>query len=466
MNLFRVIWRWHFYAGLVITPVLIVTAVTGMLYVFKDEVRDLANASAVFVTPVEEPLQPEALLAALQREHGPVERLFLPPEPNRSWIAHFGGKPEKEKHEKHEREKHEKPKPEKEKEKKKKPEKDHPEKEPKKHESSRPREWKEGVYVHPGTAEVLGPVTKDHAFFKTVLAIHRNLMSGIPGRVFVEISTSWAIVLVLTGLYLWWPKKAAPQGVWYPRWGGKLYAVLRDWHAVLGMYLALPALALLTTGLFFSYTWGGWYKTLQGKDPKGYFEAPKRPDAKHRSGTMTAGVINDFAAEARQRWPHHTLEVILPKKKDTALTVIPHTSMGPKRQAMWAIDPITRETIADHDLRDLSWMAQLRMWAYPIHVGSIGGILTKILAALTCLTLAGLALSGVWMWLARRKKGTLGLPRAPETPVPVWLGAMIVALGIVLPMMGVTLLLFVALEWLMHLRRKTKGPVDRPAPAA
>jgi uncharacterized iron-regulated membrane protein len=433
MNLFRVIWRWHFYAGLFIAPVLMITAVTGLLYVFKDEVRDTANASAVFISPVAEPLQPETLLAALEREHGPVDRLSFPPEANRSLLAHFGGKPEKDK---------------------------------KKHPVKLPEEWKDGVHVHPGTAEILGPAIKDHPFFKVVLNIHRNLMSGIYGRIFVEISTSWAIVLVLTGVYLWWPKKAAAQGVWYPRWGGKLYSVLRDWHAVLGMYLALPALALLTTGLFFSYTWGGWYKALQGKDPKSYFDAPKLPNAKNRTGTRTAGVINDFVAQARSRWPHHTLEVILPKKKDTALAVIPHTSMGPKRQAMWAIDPITRETIADHDLRDLSWMAQLRMWVYPIHVGSIGGIPTKLLAALTCITLAGLAVSGVWMWLTRRKKGTLGLPRTPETPVPAWLVLGILALGIILPMMGLTLLMVVLLEWLTHLRRNSQPPVDRPAPAA
>ncbi len=37
-DIYRAVWRWHFYAGLIVIPFLISLAVTGGLYLFKDEI--------------------------------------------------------------------------------------------------------------------------------------------------------------------------------------------------------------------------------------------------------------------------------------------------------------------------------------------------------------------------------------------------------------------------------------------
>lgn len=50
-NLYRVVWRWHFYAGVIVAPVLVVMAATGALYIFKDEAERLIHADLMFVTP-------------------------------------------------------------------------------------------------------------------------------------------------------------------------------------------------------------------------------------------------------------------------------------------------------------------------------------------------------------------------------------------------------------------------------
>ena len=38
--LYRALWRWHFFAGLICAPIVILLAVTGALYLFKDEIND------------------------------------------------------------------------------------------------------------------------------------------------------------------------------------------------------------------------------------------------------------------------------------------------------------------------------------------------------------------------------------------------------------------------------------------
>ena len=40
--LYRAVWRWHFIAGLVILPFVLILAVTGGIYLFKDEINDAA----------------------------------------------------------------------------------------------------------------------------------------------------------------------------------------------------------------------------------------------------------------------------------------------------------------------------------------------------------------------------------------------------------------------------------------
>ena len=43
-DLYRAVWRWHFYAGLLVLPFLITLAVTGALYLFRDEIDGLVYA--------------------------------------------------------------------------------------------------------------------------------------------------------------------------------------------------------------------------------------------------------------------------------------------------------------------------------------------------------------------------------------------------------------------------------------
>lgn len=37
-GLFRAFWRWHFYASAIVIPVLLVLAVTGLIYLFRHQI--------------------------------------------------------------------------------------------------------------------------------------------------------------------------------------------------------------------------------------------------------------------------------------------------------------------------------------------------------------------------------------------------------------------------------------------
>ena len=48
-GLYRTIWRWHFYAGLIVAPFLLILAVTGAIYLFNDELNDALMPELHFV---------------------------------------------------------------------------------------------------------------------------------------------------------------------------------------------------------------------------------------------------------------------------------------------------------------------------------------------------------------------------------------------------------------------------------
>src|SRR5262249_46633549 len=115
-------------------------------------------------------------------------------------------------------------------------------------------------YVDPFRGHYLGSIQKG-CFFDAVLDLHRTLFLGVTGRIVIELTTCWTVVLAATGIYLWWPAKAnAVWGVWLPRLRGKPYIILRDLHALSGVYVALIAIVISLTGLIYTYVWGSGFR--------------------------------------------------------------------------------------------------------------------------------------------------------------------------------------------------------------
>lgn len=85
---YRAIWRWHFYAGLIVTPFLLILAVTGAIYLFNDEINDLLSPDLRFVQPSVERVRGSRLIdAALAAHPGAATRIDLPTAPHRSALV-------------------------------------------------------------------------------------------------------------------------------------------------------------------------------------------------------------------------------------------------------------------------------------------------------------------------------------------------------------------------------------------
>ena len=91
------------------------------------------------------------------------------------------------------------------------------------------------VYVSP-QGEVLGSVDPESRISATVSRIHGSLLIGRVGDWIVELAACWAIVMILTGLYMWWPRGQRPSGVLWSRLRRGERLVPHALHAVPGLW--------------------------------------------------------------------------------------------------------------------------------------------------------------------------------------------------------------------------------------
>jgi uncharacterized iron-regulated membrane protein len=222
---YRTLWRWHFYAGLFVMPFLIVLAITGTIYCFQPQIEPLLYPHRLVVAPAAMPRLPaDALLSRAQAALPPGARAVR---------AHIEANP------------------------------------------ARSAEFvfaldggvKESVYLNPYTGEVLGTLDVDRRFMQVDRMLHRKLLLGKPGELLMELAACWTLVMIGTGVALWWPRPSTTQGsrlraALWPRFGAKGRPFWKSLHSVVGIWLAVGALAFVVSGLPWTGSWGKQFKAL------------------------------------------------------------------------------------------------------------------------------------------------------------------------------------------------------------
>ena len=409
-SLYRRIWRWHFWVGLLACPVLLVLSITGALYTFREEIENWQRSDLTFVESGSLALPASTQLAAAQLAYPDWKptRITLSPDSQKATVILV----------------------------------DRPDK-------SAGTNW--AVFVNPATAAIVGDSDARSPFFTTVLKIHRTLFAGTFGRIVVESTTSWTFVLLVSGVCLWWPRNwRHVSGVWLPRLRAKPYTVLRDLHSIAGILFA-PVLGLIAfTGLFFTIVWLWSFNAVT--DNAGNFPRPllaALPSAVAGFG-IQSNALDRAATEASERYPHDTLTIQLPKKAEDSFQITARHGSGPSVSGRLSVDRSSGTVLGEQRAENLSLPEQARLYVLPIHMGTIGGSGTKVLAFLACLVLAGLGISGVWMWLRRRPMGATGFPRSSDSPVPKAAVITIVWLAVVFPTVGLSLIAVLVGEWVFH----------------
>lgn len=269
------------------------------------------------------------------------------------------------------------------------------------------------VYVNPYTGQVLKVQDVYQTFFRFILDGHFYLwLPHEIGQPAVATATLVFVVMLLTGLVLWFPKsrKGLKQRFsikWNARWRRTNY----DLHNVLGFYVLSLALVLALTGLVWGFAWfkEAVYAAAGGKKSLTYTE-PLSDSTASVAQAAQPDPVDLLWEQTRTAYPQAaSIEMHFP---ETAQSPI-HVAVNPDAGTYWQIDYLyydqytLEEVPADHvwdRFAQASVADRLMRMNYDVHTGAIAGLTGKILAFLVSLIIASLPVTGTMIWLGRKRK--------------------------------------------------------------
>lgn len=276
--------------------------------------------------------------------------------------------------------------------------------------------------VNPFTGEVVSVKKSKKGevdFFRFILNGHRFLwMEPKVGRVIVNYSTLIFVLLLITGLVLWWPKKwnkSTRKQAFSVKTSGGRKRLNYDLHNVLGFYALLMLAAIALTGMVYGIEWyskGIYWMTTGTNMPK---SRPAPSDSLMVGRYLTPEQAMDSAWHIVIR-KHPDAEGFYYSYADTSkpassigITIYPNAGQY-FRNRNYAFDqhtlkPLRANKVYDGDFSKSSAGNKLRRMNYDIHVGSVLGLPGRVLAFCSALIGASLPITGLIIWLGKKKKG-------------------------------------------------------------
>lgn len=473
-GLYRAFWRWHFYASALVVPVFAVLAVTGLLMLFKWQLDPLQEPALRFTPPAHGAMLPlgQQEAAALERFPGAGVTAVQTASGDRSTFF-----------------------------------------------TLETAEGTTNVYVDPYTGEVLGSRDPRTLLSNVATEIHGMLVFGDPsdrvlfedpvtgedftvgsiGDRLIELATCWALVMALTGYVLYVRGRRARLAASARRVRG---AVLRRRHATIGAWAGIGILAMVLTGLPWTGLWGSTVQkwatgssfALWGEDPgatstlgqavedagsdslpapwaEGAAPLPESGGHHHGGGAATGGAaaavgIDRVLATAAADGLPAPYYVTYPDSPEGVFSVL--SDMWHDKDSA-AYEDVTQERVVHVDqysgavagrysYDEYAPAARLVSQGIALHEGQRFGSVSFWTSAAFCVAVLALCVTGPLMWWRRRRSG-LAAPRGalPVRATP-WLLVALVALGVFLPLFGVTLVLVLLLDrWVVRRNDRLAG---------
>jgi uncharacterized iron-regulated membrane protein len=266
------------------------------------------------------------------------------------------------------------------------------------------------IFLDPYTGKITHHEKPQTNFFIIVEYIHLYLLlPPAVGKWVVGISVIIFMVIMITGLILWWPKRKSDRKRSFTiKWGGRWRRVNYDLHNVLGFYATSIALILAITGLAIAFepVSKAIYNVANlGTNVKNEVVEPKS-DSLKRAGIANKPVIDIAFSYTRQHAPN--AEMFLIHNDPSVAGAI---GVGAYAKSMhyshangWEFDKYNGKLLKAYIYDKKSPGLKLTEMNYDIHVGQILGLPGKIIAFLASLICASLPVTGFIIWLGKRKK--------------------------------------------------------------
>ncbi|CAB4709283.1 MAG: PepSY domain-containing protein [Actinobacteria bacterium] len=439
-GLFRAVWRWHFFASFLVVPILLLLATTGLIYLFRFQLEPLLHADLMRIdepgaNQVSQPYSAQEAAVAGAYPDYTIVSMTEPLEPDHS--TRFS--------------------------------------------TITPDGETRDVYVDPYGPEVLGSLNPDTTLSGIAVRLHGELMVGPWGDYVIELGACWAVVMALTGYYLFvrgWRARRRARSKKRPG------SALRSRHGLVGAFVGASLLFLLVSGLPWTGFWGAKVQQLAtdngssmwSTDPGALSDPTSTldeslPHSHHTDVPWAQGASEVPASQgdpdgnvanvdtavyvADQEGLRHPYTIAMPGDEGGVFSVIGYAFDAPSDEETVHVDRYGGAVVSTYGFDDYPVLAKVVSQGIGLHEGRSLGLWSFWGSALSCLAIIFMCVSGPLMWWRRRpaKADSIRAPRGrmPLKATPV-LVVGLVALGVFLPFFGASLLLVLLLDQLV-LRR-------------
>lgn len=463
----RSLWRLHFYAGIFAVPFIILMALTGLVILYTQPIQDALQGDLRTVEEGGKYLSYDVQSAAAEKaaRGAPLVSMIPPTDRGRStefWAAEDD-------------------------------------------------ESTTAIFVNPYTAKVLGTTDAGGGIVGLANRLHGylNLDSinvSLPtvsalwdgdavmrpyvlGDLVLELLGVWTLVLVMSGLYLWWPRRSRSggtertgRGFFTLRWSKGGRARWRDVHGLAGVFGMVLMVMTLLSGFVWSTYWGANFSSLANKvTPNAEAPAPNSVSAtrgdldrlgnKIHWNTGNLSIPASYAPADEQSAAPLSLDAVVAIAKQEKMLSgysvnFPSNSEDEAGNPVYGTFTLSNSwPRATGEARDVyldqfsgKHLGKFTGWGYgtvsyaadvvvETHMGAQLGILSRILMTALCVFSITSVVSATVMYSKRRRPGTLGLPRRPtNVALAPRLGFMALGLGIVFPQWAASALIILGLD--------------------
>ncbi|WP_191556154.1 PepSY-associated TM helix domain-containing protein [Metabacillus idriensis] len=436
-SIYQVVWRWHFYAGIIFSPFLIILAFSGGVYLFKPQIENFIYKDIYFVQEEgSSTLSPTAQVSNVQEKYpdGTVTSIKFYDDPMRT--SELG---------------------------------------------LLQNEKMISVYVNPYNGDIQGSLKAEEKFTEIFKKIHSELLVGgtVANRL-VELAACWAVILLITGLYIWFPRnKASIWGTILPRFTKKGRTFWRDMHAVPAFWFSAAILVLIATGLPwsgvmgekinkvatstntgappFAYSWGEKPESdIKTRDvaeevPWATENLPVPPSSGAKYVPISLEDVQSISENEKVAKPY---TISFPQGEKGVYT-ISASNPNPSDDATLHLDQYSGTILSDVRFSDYGIMAKAISLGISLHEGTLFGLANQIIGLIVCLGLIGLVVSSFIMWRKRKPEGKSGAP-AGSMNKKAARGVFFIMMifGVIMPLVGISIIAVYLLDRFVFVRIK------------
>jgi uncharacterized iron-regulated membrane protein len=376
MKFKKVVGFLHLWLGLVSGLFVFLIAVSGCLYVFVDELKPIVYRERLFVTPEnKEKLPLTQLLSIAQHTLGKdkiITRVEIANSPDRSvTFRSQKNNPDGLTHWDY-------------------------------------FEYYYRVYINPYSGKVIYVEDSKNEFFQLVLALHMRMLFGEKvGHYVVGYSVLSFVVVLLSGFFLWFPKKWTAKSIknnFTIKWSAKWKRLNYDLHQILGLYAFLVLLLTSLTGLVWAFDWMQDSVRFVANGGKN-IEKPALLVSDTLQPQAVSGLDKAFTTTVA-RYPHaYAYLVLLPAKATSTINTLVYKKDWNRFDRLLIVhDRYSGKMLSSTSFQSLNNGDKAYQLNFDLHTGAYMGLFGKILSFFAALACSTLPVTGFYIWWGKRKK--------------------------------------------------------------